>query len=148
MIRLVIKLNIKLRVLNLIARHRTRNPFKLARLLNIEIVYEDLGEVRGFFKKILRRKFIFINNKLSEFDQKLVCAHELGHAVLHSSNRIQFLIDNTKLLRKSRIEDEANLFASWLLFPGDDVVEEFEFRESETNFWMFEEIKRLRQIKN
>jgi hypothetical protein len=144
----VIKLNIKLRVLNLIARHRTRNPFKLARLLNIEIVYEDLGEVRGFFKKILRRKFIFINNKLSEFDQKLVCAHELGHAVLHSSNRIQFLIDNTKLLRKSRIEDEANLFASWLLFPGDDVVEEFEFRESETNFWMFEEIKRLRQIKN
>lgn len=141
-------MNIKLRVLNLIARHRTRNPFKLARLLNIEIVYEDLGEVRGFFKKILRRKFIFINNKLSEFDQKLVCAHELGHAVLHSSNRIQFLIDNTKLLRKSRIEDEANLFASWLLFPGDDVVEEFEFKESKTNFWMFEEIKKLRQIKN
>ena len=140
----MIKLNIKLRVLNLIARHRTRNPFKLARLLNIEIVYEDLGEVRGFFKKILRRKFIFINNKLSEFDQKLVCAHELGHAVLHSSNRIQFLIDNTKLLRKSRIEDEANLFASWLLFPSDEVIEEFEFRETETNFWMFEEIKRLK----
>ena len=141
----MIKLNIKLRVLILIARHRTRNPFKLARLLNIEIVYEDLGEVRGFFKKILRRKFIFINNKLSEFDQKLVCAHELGHAVLHFSNRIQFLIDNTKLLRKSRIEDEANLFASWLLFPNDDVVEEFEFKETETNFWMFEEIKRLRR---
>lgn len=142
----MIKLNIKLRVLNLIARHKTRNPFKLVRLLNIEIVYEDLGEVRGFFKKILRRKYIFINNKLSEFDQKLVCAHELGHAVLHSSNRIQFLIDNTKLLRKSRIEDEANLFASWLLFSGDDVVEEFEFKESKTNFWMLEEIKRLRKI--
>ena len=142
----MIKLNIKLRVLNLIARHRTRNPFKLARLLNIEIVYEDLGEVRGFFKKILRRKYIFINNKLSEFDQKLACAHELGHAVLHFSNRIQFLIDNTKLLRKSRIEDEANLFASWLLFPSDDVIEEFEFKETETNFWMFEEIKKLRKI--
>lgn len=141
-------MNIKLRVLNLIARHRTRNPFKLARLLNIEIVYEDLGEIRGFFKKILRRKFIFINNKLSEFDQKLVCAHELGHAVLHSSNRIQFLIDNTKLLRKSRIEDEANLFASWLLFPGGDIVEEFEFRETKTNSWMLEEIKRLREIIN
>ena len=139
-------MNIKLRVLNLIARHKTRNPFKLVRLLNIEIVYGDLGEVRGFFKKILRRKYIFINNKLSEFDQKLVCAHELGHAVLHSSNRIQFLIDNTKLLRKSRIEDEANLFASWLLFSGDDVVEEFEFKESKTNFWMLEEIKRLRKI--
>ena len=146
MIRLVIKLNVKLRVLNLIARHRTRNPFKLARALNIEIIYQDLGEVRGFFKKILKRKYIFINNELTEFDQKLVCAHELGHAILHSSNRIQFLIDNTKLLRKSRIEDEANLFASWLLFPEDDV--EFEFKETETNFWMFEEIKRLRVGKN
>ena len=134
-------MNIKQRVLNLIARHRTRNPFKLARALNIEIIYQDL---RGFFKKILRRKYIFINSELSEFDQKLVCAHELGHAILHSSNRIQFLIDNTKILRKSKIEDEANLFASWLLFPSDDIVEEFEVKESKTNFWMFEEIKRLR----
>ena len=137
-------MNIKLRVLNLIARHRTRSPFKLARALNIEIIYQNLGEVRGFFKKILRRKYIFINSELSEFDQKLVCAHELGHAVLHSSNRIQFLIDNTKILRKSKIEDEANLFASYLLFPDDEIFEEFEFKETETNFWMFEEIKRLR----
>ena len=136
-------MNVKLRVLNLIARHRTRNPFKLARALNIEIIYQDLGEVRGFFKKILRRKYIFINSELSEFDQKLVCAHELGHAILHSSNRIQFLIDNTKILKRSKIEDEANLFASWLLFPEDDI--EFEFKETKTNFWMFEEIKRLRK---
>ena len=42
----MIKLNIKLRVLNLIARHKTRNPFKLVRLLNIEIVYEDFEECR------------------------------------------------------------------------------------------------------
>ena len=136
-------MNIKLRVLDLIAKHRTRNPFKLARALNIEIIYQDLGEVRGFFKKILRRKYIFINSELSEFDQKLVCAHELGHAILHSSNRIQFLIDNTKILRKSKIEE--NLFASWLLFPSDDVVEEFDFKETETNFWIFEEIKKLRK---
>ena len=81
---------------------------------------------------------------MSEFDQKLVCAHELGHAILHSSNRIQFLIDNTKILRRNKIEDEANLFASWLLFPSDDGIDEFEFKETETNFWMFEEIKKLR----
>ena len=137
-------MNIKLRVLNLISKYRTRNPFKLAKSLGIIVKFVDLGEVRGLFKKILKRKYIFINSNLSEFDQKLVCAHELGHAILHSSNRIQFLIDNTKILRKSKIEDEANLFASWLLFPSDDVVEEFEFKESKTNFWMFEEIKRLR----
>lgn len=137
-------MNIKVRVLNLITKYRTRNPFKLAKSLGIIIRYDNLGEVRGLFKKILKKKYIFINSKLSEFDQTLVCAHELGHAVLHSSSEYQFLIDNTKILRRSRLEDEANLFASYLLIPDDEVIEEFEVRETETNFWMFEEIKRLR----
>lgn len=138
-------MDIRLKVLNLIVKYRTKNPFKLAKKLNIEILIEDLGEVRGLFKKILRRKFIFVNSNLSEFDRLLVCCHELGHAILHSSSEYQFLIDNTSLLRRSKLEDEANLFASYLLFPDDEIFEEFEFKETETNFWMFEEIKRLRQ---
>jgi len=113
-------------------------------LFNVRITINNESEAIKKWK-ILRRKYIFINSELSEFDQKLVCAHELGHAILHSSNRIQFLIDNTKILKRSKIEDEANLFASWLLFPSDDIVEEFEVKESKTNFWMFEEIKRLRE---
>lgn len=137
-------MDIRLKVLNLIVKYGTKNPFKLAKKLNIEILIEDLGEVRGLFKKILRRKFIFINSNLSEFDRLLVCCHELGHAILHSSSEYQFLIDNTSLLRRSKLEDEANLFASYLLFPDDEIFEEFEFKETETNFWMFEEIKRLR----
>ena len=140
-------MDIRLKVLNLIVKYGTKNPFKLAKKLNIEILIEDLGEVRGLFKKVLKIKFIFINSKLSEFDKILVCAHELGHAILHSSSNYQFLIDNTRILRKSRLEDEANLFASYLLIPDDEVFEEYEFRETETNFLMFEEIKRLREIK-
>ena len=137
-------MNIKLRVLNLIAKYRTRNPFKLAKSLGIIVKFVDLGEVRGLFKKILKRKYIFINSNLSEFDQRIVCCHELGHAILHSSSEHQFLIDHTSLLRRSRLEDEANLFASYLLIPDDEVFEEYEFRETKTNFLMLEEIKRLR----
>ena len=137
-------MNIKLRVSNLIAKYRTRNPFKLAKSLGIIVKFVDLGEVRGLFKKILKRKYIFINSNLSEFDQRIVCCHELGHAILHSSSEHQFLIDNTSLLRRSRLEDEANLFASYLLIPDDEVFEEYEFKETETNFLMLEEIKRLR----
>lgn len=140
-------MDIRLKVLDLIIKYGTKNPFKLAKKLNIEILIEDLGEVRGLFKKILKRKFIFINSNLSDFDKLLVCAHELGHAILHSSSDFQFLIDNTSLLRKSRLEDEANLFASYLLIPNDEVFEEYEFKETETNFLMLEEIKRLREIK-
>ena len=141
-------MDIRLKVLDLIIKYGTKNPFKLAKKLNIEILIEDLGEVRGLFKKILKRKFIFINSNLSDFDKLLVCAHELGHAILHSSSDFQFLIDNTSLLRRSRLEDEANLFASYLLIPNDEVFEEYEFKETETNFLMLEEIKRLREIKN
>ena len=137
-------MDIRLRVLDLIIKCGTKNPFKLAKKLNIEIIIEDLGEVRGLFKRVLRRKFIFINSKLNEFDKILVCAHELGHAILHSSTNYQFLIDNTSLLKRSRLEDEANLFASYLIFPDGEGIE-IEYRETETNIWMFEEIKRLRK---
>ena len=137
-------MDIKLKVLNLIVKYGTKNPFKLAKKLNIEIIIEDLGEVRGLFKKVLKRKFIFINSKLNEFDKILVCAHELGHAILHSSSNYQFLIDNTSLLKRSRLEDEANLFASYLIFPDGEEIE-IECRETETNIWMFKEIKRLRE---
>ena len=137
-------MDIRLKVLNLIVKYGTKNPFKLAKKLNIEIIIEDLGEVRGLFKKILKRKFIFINSRLNEFDQMLVCCHELGHAILHSSSQHQFLIDNTNILRKSKLEDEANLFASYLLFPTDDEIVSYEFRETETNISMFQEIKKIR----
>lgn len=59
---------------------------------------------------------------MSEFEQKLVCAHELGHALFHSSSDFQFMLDNTKLIRKSKIEDEANEFASWLIFEDNREV--------------------------
>lgn len=137
-------MDIKLKVLNLIVKYGTKNPFKLSKKLNIEIIIEDLGEVRGLFKKVLKRKFIFINSKLNEFDKILVCAHELGHAILHSSSNYQFLIDNTSLLKRSKLEDEANLFASYLIFPDGEEIE-IECRETETNIWMFKEIKRLRE---
>ena len=139
-------MDIQKKVLNLTKRYKTRNPFKLAKELNVSIRYEDLGEVRGLFKKILKRKYIFINSQLSEFDQMLVCCHELGHAVLHSSSNYQFMIDNTKILRLSKLENEANLFASYLLFPNDDFIESLDFIENKTNSLMINEMKRLREI--
>ena len=139
-------MELQLKVLNLIKKHGTNNPFKLAKKLNIEIIIDDLGEVRGLFKKILRRKFIFINSKLNELDQMLVCCHELGHAILHASSNYQFMIDNTKILRLSKLENEANLFASYLLFPNDDFIESLDFIENKTNSLMINEMKRLREI--
>lgn len=124
-------MNIKCRVFNLIRKYKTRNPFKIAELLDIEIIYENLGDTKGFFKKILRKKFIFINLELSIFEQKVICAHELGHALFHSSSDFQFMLDNTSLVKKTKVEDEANLFVSWLLFD-DSIEDEYNLKEKDS----------------
>lgn len=54
----------------------------------------------------------------------LVCAHELAHCLYHQLDSINFLLNNTKIVRRSYLEREANQFAVELLY--DDIVEDYE----------------------
>lgn len=56
--------------------------------------------------------------------QRFVCAHELGHAVLHPGLNTPFMKANT-LLSTDRIEREANTFAVELLMP-DELIQEYQ----------------------
>lgn len=132
-------MNIKLRVQNLVSTYGTRNPYKLAEKLNITVMFRELGNTRGSFKSVLRRKYIFINENLSETDTKIVLAHELGHAILHSSKKLQFMLDHTKLVRVPKLENEANLFVKYLLFNND--MSDENIYDSEMSVELFNEIK-------
>ena len=68
---------------NLVARCDSRNPFAIAAFLNITVLFEELGSIKGYFNKAYGYKFIHVNKNLSEREQTIVAAHELGHAVLH-----------------------------------------------------------------
>lgn len=121
-------MDIKRRVANLEKKYGTRNPYKLCKRMKINIVYMDLGNIKGIYKKVVTNKFIVINEKLDEFCQKVVLAHELGHAVLHHSKEIQALKDYDLFPRyTNQIEIEANTFAAELLidntFDNDEYVE-------------------------
>jgi Predicted Zn peptidase len=107
---------------NLIGRIGTNNPFHIAEHLGITIIYTDLGNTLGFFSKYKRSKFIHLNNKLSEQLENFVCAHELGHAILHPDMNTPFLKKRT-LLSTDKIERQANSFAIELLMP-DSFLEE------------------------
>lgn len=111
--------NIPRVVRRLIKRYGTKNPYNLCKYLGIVIIYKDLGETKGFFKKILKKKVIFLNEKLDEFSAKVVLAHELGHAILHSSTDFQFLCSYSLLPKTSIWENEANKFAAELLIEDD-----------------------------
>lgn len=124
----MMSMDIKRRVANLEKKYGTRNPYKLCKRMKINIVYMDLGNIKGIYKKVVTNKFIVINEKLDEFCQKVVLAHELGHAVLHHSKEIQALKDYDLFPRyTNQIEIEANTFAAELLidntFDNDEYVE-------------------------
>lgn len=116
-------MNIKGLVEGLVQKHGTNDPFRIAKELRIQILYEDLGGTSGYYSKDFRFKFIHINKNLSGSGQRFVCGHELGHAIQHPNKSTPFLIKYT-VYPVSQIEREANTFAVELLLP-DSYLREY-----------------------
>ncbi|PHB31770.1 hypothetical protein COE80_00030 [Bacillus pseudomycoides] len=116
-------MDIKEYVLNIAKKYGTTNPFEIARQKNIYVLYEDLGNTLGFYNTYKRFKFIHINNQIEETTQRFVCAHELGHALLHPKANTPFLRNQT-FFSVDRLEIEANTFAVELLLT-DEIVSEY-----------------------
>ncbi len=115
-------INIRARVNHLIQKYETRNPEKLAKELGIIVMKKGFNSQRtkGFFVKELGKKFIVINLNLDERSQSIVMAHELGHALLHSTKQTYYIHEYT-LFPRGRIEIEANKFAAQLLVDEQDI---------------------------
>ena len=98
---------------NLVKTHETRNPFKLCRELDIILLFVPLVRVNGFYQRYEGQDIIYINESLSDEEKTLVCAHELGHAILH--NDMNTISLTTHICVDSKYELEANAFAIQLL---------------------------------
>ena len=110
---------------NLVRRCGTRDPFRMAQELGIEVLFcDDFGPLKGMYRVIKRNRFIFINKDLSLRMQRIVCAHELGHDQLHrylaKGNALQefMLYDMT-----TKPEYEANIVAAEILLDTDEILE-------------------------
>ena len=99
-------------------QYETRNPFEIAEQLGIMILFEPLGSIRGYYSRTYRVPFIHINQELAIEQQQQVCAHELGHAILHPNSNTPFLRANT-LYSINKLENEANRFMALLLYPPE-----------------------------
>lgn len=143
---------IKESVQKLIRRYETNDPFELASLMKIHVVYWDLHhEIKGFYKYDKRNKYIVINNNLNEESQIFTGAHELGHAKLHPRVNTPFLRERT-LLSIDRIEIEANKFAVELLLP-DNAIYELEdvnmtLNEVASKYCVPKEVSHLKNLRN
>lgn len=104
---------------NLVQKYDTTSPFELCDYLGINVIYQELPEcVRGFFIKILKSFVVVINNTVDEDEARVVCAHELGHIILHSETNSISLNSRTYLCT-SKYEREADLFAVNLLLQEE-----------------------------
>jgi Zn-dependent peptidase ImmA (M78 family) len=119
-------LDIKATVEALIKTHETTCPFQIAKNLKIRLVYEDLGEVMGYFSKDFKFKFIHINKNLNQTERTLVCAHELGHAILHPDINTSFLKRKT-FFSIGKIERQANTFLVELLLSDGYIKEDVKY---------------------
>ena len=114
----------------LVIEFGTRNPFDIARALNIDVHMWNRPESKlpGMTCFVINRPSIFINeayfdslqrknplytDEMRENDINQVGAHELGHAVLHRNElrgtlRKEYEIFNVR----DNMEEEANIFAA------------------------------------
>ena len=105
---------------NLAKKYGTRNPYELCDFLNIPILYNNLGNIKGLFQNVSGTPIIHLNNTLSEDELKSVIAHELGHALLHKEFNVCFL-NNYTFSITDKYENEANKFAAHLLIDDKDL---------------------------
>ncbi|MDP4146097.1 MAG: ImmA/IrrE family metallo-endopeptidase [Bacillota bacterium] len=89
------------------------DPFYLCSLVDIIVLKTDLNPniYPAYTTNVNGYPIITINRRFSYKSQKILCAHELGHAILHKDNYYNGFGDND--IYK---EYEANLFAVSLLF--------------------------------
>ncbi|WFA06292.1 ImmA/IrrE family metallo-endopeptidase [Bacillus sp. HSf4] len=109
--------SITAKIKSITEKFQTNNPFKIAKELGIEVVFEDLGKALGYYSRHFRVKIIHINQNANEHSKEFICAHELGHAIFHPDANTPFLKSQT-LFSTDRIELEANFFAINLLFSS------------------------------
>lgn len=113
----------------LVRRYGTRDPYRLAEELGITVMPRDFVSQRGAYKVILRNRFIFIKSDLPPVMEKIVLLHEIGHDSLHRAEAVRmggFEEFNIFDMRDDRMEYEANIFASQISLPDDDILEHIE----------------------
>ena len=117
-------------------KYRVSDPFELCSEMCIILLPKPLGTapnaIKGFFLEIKRIKTITVNSDLPQIIQKIIVAHEIGHAALHHRSGIHAFHEVAMFDESSDMEREANLFAAEFLLRDDEV---FETLNSDTTFF-------------
>ncbi len=104
-----------------------RNIYQTAENSGVKVWLRPLGGLKGFYVCENGKRYIVINNELDEITRRVVCAHELGHDMLHRELSIGGIRENTMFLKGNKTEREANLFAAEMLLTDEAVLSGIEY---------------------
>ena len=116
--------------------HWGSDPFRVAEICGIRVAESDAKKPSG--TTICMPGYptiISIYGAKTEAARRVLCAHELGHALLHNGNTIN-RFNGTSDGVQTRCEYEANLFAVMLLFDENS----FNRPVSEMTNWMLKAV--------
>lgn len=111
------------KVFHLVARLKTNSPFLIAERLDVAVLYNRLPKMlRGFVMQPFDDNFVIVINKsIEKSEYAIVLAHEIGHIILGHVPRMGLEADSV-YNQESDIENEANLFAEYLLKMKEGVI--------------------------
>lgn len=113
---------------SLVLRLKSRDPFFICDALGVLVRFKDLGNVKGIYTYYKRNRFIIVNSSLCDDEKKIICAHELGHDMLHRNMAKNAHLYDSHLNDFSlKPEFEANVFAAELLISDKSVISGIDF---------------------
>ena len=109
----------------LVSAANSRDPFQIADALGIQIqMVRDFTVLKGVYMILSNVPWIFINDNLDEMMKRIVCAHEIGHHVLHQDLVRETVLQEFHMFaRRNRPEYEANVVAAEILLPDREVLD-------------------------
>ncbi len=105
---------------NTLSRFGGSDVFETAENAGARVWFRGLGSLKGFYICENGCRYIVINESLDRVLQAVVCAHELGHDMLHRELSGGGIRESTLFLGNNRTEREANLFAAEILISDED----------------------------
>ena len=108
-------------------KYNTCDPFELLDAANVVVDFTrefPKNGLKGFCTIINRTRYVVINARLCEEEQRVVAGHEAGHIILHMDDlKIGAFKDNDIYQAKSKKEREANFFSADFLISDDEVLD-------------------------
>lgn len=108
---------------NILEKYGGRDIFETAENSGANVWFRELGGLKGFYICENGKRYIVVNEALDDVLKRVVCAHELGHDVLHRELSVGGIREGTLFLDSDKTEREANLFAACMLISDGELLE-------------------------